>query len=84
MLKALRDMWFLNPECKQRMAIPIAAFQFWGQKDYRTLLFQKMDNSVFFKFTPDEEINPGIAYMLLEILQLCTCINMLNLNSVKS
>ena len=52
---------------KERLAIPIAASRFLEQKDFRALLFGTMDKSECYKFRPEEEINQGIAYMLLEM-----------------
>ena len=45
------------------MAIPIAAFQFWEERVFKTLLFETMDKSAFYKFKPEEkEVNQGISY----------------------
>ena len=45
---------------KERMAIPTAAFQFWEQRVFKTLLFETMDKSVLCNFKPKEAFNQGI------------------------
>ena len=40
---------------KERFNIPIAAFRFWEQRDFKELLTEVMDKSAFFKFSPEEE-----------------------------
>ena len=39
----------------ERMYIPVEAFRFWEQKDFKELLMEVMDKSVFFKSNPEEE-----------------------------
>ena len=51
---------------KERLNIPIAAFRFWEQQDFKELLIEVMDKSVFFKFSPEEEKEQGIGYLLLK------------------
>ena len=81
--------------CKQRFAAVIftldrnnwkrkdgnskCSFSILGAKLLQTVLFETMDKSVFYNFKPEEEVNQGIAYMLLEMFKLRRYINMLNL-----
>ena len=39
-----------------------------------------MDKSVFYTFRPEEEINQGTAYILLESFKIRICINVINGN----
>ena len=47
---------------KERLSIPVEAFQFWEQKDFGEMLKEVMDKSAFYKFCHEEETNQGIAY----------------------
>ena len=40
---------------KERINIPVAAFQFWEQKEFKSLLSEIIDKSAFYKFQPEEE-----------------------------
>ena len=51
----------------ERMYIPVEAFRFWEQKDFKELLTEVMDKSAFFKINPEEEKDQGIAYLFLEM-----------------
>ena len=46
---------------KERLNIPVAAFRFWEQQDFKELLSVVMDKSAFFKFCPEEEKMQGIG-----------------------
>ena len=37
----------------KRKNIPVAAFRFWEQQDFKEFLNELMDKSVFFKFSPE-------------------------------
>ena len=50
-----------------------------AKKDLKALLFETMDKTVFYKLKPEEEVNQGIAYLLLEMFKLQRRINTLNL-----
>ena len=62
---------------KERHYIPVAAFEFWEQKDFNTMLKEIMDKSAFFKFKPEEERMQGIAHLLIEMFKIRRSINML-------
>ena len=63
----------------ERMYIPVEAFRFWEQKDFKELLMEVIDNSAFFKSNPEEEKEQGIAYLLLEMFKIRRQINVLNM-----
>ena len=65
---------------KERLHIPVEAFQFWEQKDFNTMLKEIMDKSAFYKFKPEEERMQGIAYLLIEMFKLRRSINTLNMH----
>ena len=65
---------------KERLSIPIEAFQFWEQKEFRKMLNEVMDKSAFYKFCHEEEESQGIAYMLLEMFKIRRTISVLNAN----
>ena len=48
---------------KERLNIPVEAFHFWEQRDFKELLTEVMDKSAFFKFSPEEEKEQGIGYL---------------------
>jgi len=64
---------------KERLYIPVAAFRFWEQQDFKELLNEVMDKSAFYKFCPKEEKTQGISYLLLEMFKLRRHINVLNM-----
>ena len=64
---------------KERLNIPVAAFRFWEQQDFKELLNEVMDKSAFYKFCPKEEKTQGISYLLLEMFKLRRHINVLNM-----
>ena len=64
---------------KERLNIPVAAFRFWEQQDFKELLNEVMDKSAFFKFSPDEEKMQGIGYLLLEMFKIRRHIHMLKM-----
>ena len=39
----------------ERLNIPVAAFQFWEQQDFKAVLKETMDKSAFYKFNPGEQ-----------------------------
>ena len=49
---------------KERLNIPVAAFRFWEQQDFKELLNEEMDKCAFFKFSSEEEKVQGIGYLL--------------------
>ena len=55
---------------KERLTIPVAAFQFWEQNDFRKMLNEIMDKSAFYKFKPEEESTQGIAHLLIEMFKI--------------
>ena len=55
---------------KERLSIPVAAFQFWEQQDFKEMLNGIMDKSVFYKFSPGEEKTQGIVYLLIEMFKI--------------
>ena len=63
----------------ERMYIPVEAFRFWEQKDFKELLTEVMDKSAFFKINPEEEKDQGIAYLFLEMFKIRRQINVLNM-----
>jgi len=63
----------------ERMYIPVEAFRFWEQKDFKELLAEVMDKSAFFKINPEEEKDQGIAYLFLEMFKIRRQINVLNM-----
>ena len=65
---------------KERLHIPVEAFQFWEQKDFNTMLKEIMDKSAFYKFKPEEERTQGIAYLLIEMFKIRRSINILNMH----
>ena len=40
---------------KERLNIPVAAFRFWEQKEFKELLHETTDKSALYKFKPEEE-----------------------------
>ena len=64
---------------KERLSIPVAAFQFWEQQDFKALLKEPMDKSAFYKFNPEEQNMQVIAYILIEKFKISS-INMLKLH----
>ena len=69
---------------KERLSIPVAAFQFWEQQDFREMLNGIMDKSAFYKFSPGEEKTQGIAYLLIEMFKIRRSINILNMHPEKA
>ena len=65
---------------KERLSIPIEAFQFWEQKEFKKMLNEVMDKSAFYKFCHEEEESQGIAYLLLEMFKIRRTISVLNTN----
>ena len=63
----------------ERIYIPIAAFKFWEQQDFKELLNEVMDKSAFYKFKPEEEKMQGIGYLFLEMFKIRRQINILNM-----
>ena len=61
---------------KERLNIPVAAFQFWEQ-DFNALLNETMDKSVLYKFYLGEEKIQGIVQLLIEMFKTRRIINML-------
>ena len=39
---------------RERLAIPVAAFQFWLQAEFKALLKATMDKAAFYKFRPEK------------------------------
>ena len=64
---------------KERLTIPVAAFQFWEQNNFRKMLNEIMDKSAFYKFKPEEERTQGIVHLLIEMFKIRRKINMLNM-----
>jgi len=62
----------------ERIYIPIAAFKFWEQQDFKELLNEVMDKSAFYKFKPEEEKMQGIGFLFLEMFKIRRQINILN------
>ena len=69
---------------KERLSIPVAAFQFWEQKDFSEMLKEIMDKSAFYKFCHEGENSQGIAYLLLEMFKIRRIINILNMHPEKA
>ena len=65
---------------KEKLSIPVSAFQFWEQKDFKEMLNEVMDKSALYKFCHEEEESQGIAYMLLEMFKIRRTISVLNAN----
>ena len=65
---------------KERLSIPVSAFQFWEQKDFRKMLTEIMDKSAFYGFNREEEKTQGIAYLLTEMLKIRRSINAINIH----
>ena len=65
---------------QERLSIPVAAFQFWEQKDFSEMLKEIMDKSAFYKFCHEVEKSQGIAYLLLEMFKIRRIINILNMH----
>ena len=63
----------------ERMYIPVEAFRFWEQRDFKELLTEVMDKSAFFKINPEEEKYQGIACLFLEMFKIRRQINVLNI-----
>ena len=63
----------------ERMYIPVEAFRFWEQRDFKELLTEVMDKSAFFKINPEEEKDQGFAYLFLEMFKIRRQINVLNM-----
>ena len=66
------------------MSIAVAAFQFWEHQDFRELLNEIMDKSVFYKFSTGEEKTQGIVYLLIEMFKIRRSINTLNIHPEKA
>ena len=64
---------------KEILNIPITAFRFWEQRDFKELLTEVMDKSAFFKFSPEEEKEQGIGYIHLKMFKIRRKINTLNM-----
>ena len=64
---------------QERLKIPVEAFRFWEQRDFKELLMEVMDKSAFFKFSPEEEKMQGISYLLLEMFKIRRQINVLSM-----
>ena len=64
---------------KERLNIPVAAFRFWEQKEFKELLHETTDKSALYKFKPEEEKMQGIVYLLIEMFKIRRCIKMLNM-----
>ena len=62
---------------KERLIIPVAAFQFWEQQDFKALLNETTDKSASYKFNPEEEKMQGIVQLLIEMLKIRRIIKML-------
>ena len=41
---------------KKMLSIPVTAFQFWEQQDFKEMLNERMDTSVFYKFSAGEGV----------------------------
>ena len=65
---------------KERLSIPVSAFQFWEQNDFRKMLNEIMDKSAFYGFNHEEEKTQGIAYLLIEMFKIRRSINILNMH----
>ena len=68
-------MAFIHVAClnrieKERLSIPVSAFQFWEQKDFRKMRNEIMDKSAFYGFNREDEKTQGIAYLLIEMLKI--------------
>ena len=62
---------------KERLNIPVTAFQFWEQQDFKAMLKELIDKSVYYKFNPGEEKTQGIAYLLIEMFKIRRSISIL-------
>ena len=51
---------------KEMLNVPVSAFQFWEQKDFRSMLTEIMDKSASYGFNREEEKTEGITYFLIE------------------
>ena len=69
---------------KERLSIPVAAFQFWEQKDFKEMLNEIMDTSAFYKLSPREEKTQGIAYLLIEMFKFRRSIQKKQMNILNS
>ena len=70
---------------KERLSIPVAAFQFWEQQDFKEMLNEIIDRSAFYKIChEEEEKTQGIAYLLLEMFKIRRSINILNMHPEKA
>ena len=47
--------------------IPVAAFQFWKQQNFKAMLKEIIDKSALYKFSPGEEKTQGIVDLLIEM-----------------
>ena len=65
---------------KERLNIPVAAFQFLEQQDFKAFLNETMDKSVFYKVNPGEEKTQGIGYLLIEMFKIRRNINKINMH----
>ena len=65
---------------KERFNIPVAAFQFWEQQDFKAILKEKIDKSLLYKFSPGEEETQEIAYLLIEMFKIRRSLNILNMH----
>jgi hypothetical protein len=66
------------------LSIPVAAFQFWEQQNFREMLNGIMDKSAFYKFSPGEGKTQGIEYLLIEMFKIRRSINILNMHPEKA
>ena len=73
-------MLAINRIEKERLNIPVSAFQFWEQTDFRSMLTEIMDKSAFYGFNREEEKTQGIAYLLIEMFKIRRSINALNMH----
>ena len=65
---------------KERFNIPVTAFKFWDQKEFKSLLSEIMETSAFYKFQVEEEQIQGIVYILIEMFKIRRCMNMLDIH----
>ena len=52
---------------RERLTLPVAAFQSCGQQELKFLLNETMDKSAFYKFSPVKEKMQGIFEILIEM-----------------
>ena len=55
----------LSMKCieSERMYIPVEAFRFWEQQDFKELLAEVMDKSAFFTSNPEEEKHLSLIHI---------------------